>query len=139
MRVDDVAVLIQPCICRGYVVLLFLIRSQVVDLVRDTTIDYSPVWRFYEAKFVHPSLNRKGSNQTDIRPLWCLNGTNSAVVRMMNVPDFQFRALPTKAPWAQCTEFALVRKFSQRIRLVHELRQLTTSEEALDTCRDGLN
>ena len=57
---------------------------------------------------------------------------------MVHVPDFESGPLSGKPSRAQGGQTAFVGQFSQRISLVHELRQLGASEEFLDGCHNRL-
>ncbi|MNI82926.1 hypothetical protein D3C73_1396860 [compost metagenome] len=47
----------------------------------------------------------------------------------MNVPNFKARAFTSQTAGSECRQTTLMRKFCQRVRLVHKLRQLRTAEE----------
>src|SRR4029079_10079052 len=63
---------------------------------------------------------------------------DAAVVRRGNVADFESGALTRQTAWPQGRQTALVRDFGERVRLVHELRQLRRTEELLDRGDTGL-
>ena len=54
----------------------------------------------------------------------------------MHVAHFEAGALAREAARSERREAALVRQLGERVRLVHELRQLRRSEERLDHRRD---
>src|SRR5258708_13252384 len=56
----------------------------------------------------------------------------------MNVADFEPGALPGETARPKGRETALVRDLGERIRLIHELRELRRSEELLDGRDDRL-
>ena len=59
-------------------------------------------------------------------------------MRRVHVAHLEARALAGEATGPEGRQAALVRDFGQRVRLVHELRQLAGPEELLDHRRDRL-
>ena len=51
---------------------------------------------------------------------------------VVNVTHLKTCTLAGQTTWTECRNTALVRHFRQRVRLVHELRELVRSEEAVD-------
>src|SRR6516164_2203796 len=56
----------------------------------------------------------------------------------MDVADLEARALAVEAAGSQRAQAALVSQLGQRIGLIHDLAQLTATEEILDRRRDAL-
>ena len=57
---------------------------------------------------------------------------------VVNVTNLKTCTLAGQTTWTECRNAALVRHFRQRVRLVHELRELVRSEEAVDDRTQGL-
>src|ERR1700736_6146486 len=87
------------------------------------------IWRLDKSKLVNSGEGRHRTDQTNVRPFRRLNRANPAVVRRMNVTNFEPSAIATETAWPQGRKAPLMGQFSQRIRLVHELRKLGTPEE----------
>ena len=77
-------------------------------------------------------------DQPDVRSFRRLNRADAPVVGGMDVTDFEAGALTRQAAWSECRQAALVRDLRQRVRLVHELRQLGRSEELANRRHDRL-
>ena len=71
-------------------------------------------------------------DETSVRAFWSLNRAKTTVMRRVNVSHSKARAFTGKATWSKSRDPALVRELSQRIRLIHELAQLTGAEELFD-------
>src|SRR5580704_1488024 len=97
-------------------------------------IDHAPaahlaVGRFDEPEFVDPRVARKGADQTDVRPFWRFNRTDTSIVRGVHVAHFESRAFSRKTARPKSRKTPLVRDFAEWVGLVHELRKLGTAEE----------
>ncbi len=55
---------------------------------------------------------------------------------IVNVTHFETCAVATQTAWSQRAQTTLVRKFVERVRLLHELRELAGSEKCLHNRRD---
>ena len=118
--------------------LAFLDRRQVVDLVGDLALDDLAVRRLEEAVFVRPRVQRERVDEADVRAFRRLDRADAAVVRRVHVAHLEAGALAGEAARPERGDAALVRDLGQRVRLVHELRQLRAAEELLDRRRDRL-
>ena len=117
--------------------IVFLVRGQILDLGRDDRIRRiglvdDAVRRLDESVTVLTRIRRERVDQTDVRTFRRFNGTHSAIMRIVNVPDLEARAFSRKTARSQSGQTPLVRQFRQRVVLIHELRQLRGSEELLD-------
>ena len=104
-------------------------RRQIDDLVRDLAVLDAAIRAFDEAVFVHARIGRERVDQTDIRAFRRFDRADAAVMRRVNVADFEARAFARQTARPKRREAALVGDFRQRVRLVHELRQLRRAEE----------
>ena len=68
--------------------------------------------------------------KTDVRAFRRLDRTNAAVVRRMNVAHFEPGAIAAKDPWPKGRETAFVGQLGERVRLIHELRQLASGRRS---------
>ena len=75
---------------------------------------------------------RQRRDQTDVRTFRRFNRADTAVVRRVNVADFESGALARQTARPKSRQTPLVRDLRQRIGLIHELRQLDRSEELAD-------
>ena len=74
-----------------------------------------------EAHFVDPGIGRHRTNQADVRTFGRFDGTNPAVVRMVDVADFEAGAVAAQTTRSKGRQTTLVGELGQRIGLVHEL------------------
>ena len=88
------------------------------------------VRRLDEAEFVDPGIGRHRVDQTDVRTFRRLDRADAAVVRRMNVADFEAGAIAVETAWPEGGETALVRQLGERVRLIHELRQLASGRRS---------
>src|ERR1700730_844218 len=110
-------------------VIFFLIASQVIDVVRDPAIGDLAIWCFNETKLIDPRESRHRADQTDVRTFRCLNRTTTPVMGRVHVAYFESVAIATQSAWSERGQTALVGQLRQRIRLIHELRELRAPEE----------
>ena len=68
-------------------------------------------------------------DQADVRAFRRFDRADAAIVRRVHVADFEARALARQTARAKRRKATLVGDFRQRVRLVHELRQLRRTEE----------
>src|SRR5436853_1505958 len=70
-------------------IILFLIASQIVDVIRDPAVCDFAIRSLDKTKLVDPREGRHRTDQTDVWAFWGLDRTNAAVVRRMNVAHFE--------------------------------------------------
>src|SRR5690606_33070436 len=127
---------IERFVCLGDDELVFLVRSEVMDLVGDDSrglVDL-PVRSLDEPVLIDPRICAERADKTDVGTFRRLYRAHTAVMGMVHVTDFEARPFPAETSGSQCTEPSLVGQLSQRVRLVHELGQLAAAEELLDGC-----
>ena len=113
-------------------------RLDHLEVVDDPAALHLLVGALDEPVLVDVGVGRQRGDEADVRPLGSLDGTDAAVVRSMHVPDLEARALARQPPGPQGGQPPLVGDLGQRIRLVHELRELGRTEELLDRRDDRL-
>src|SRR5262245_40023031 len=118
-------------------VLLLLEGREVDDLVGDAALLHAPVRRLDEAEVVDPGVGGERRDQADVRAFRRLDGAHPAVVGGVHVAHLEAGALARETARTEGGETALVRDLRQRVRLVHELRELRRPEELLDDRGDG--
>ena len=119
-------------------------RAAVLDVGREELDRFlstgrsstSPVRRLEEAELVHPRVGRERRDEADVRAFRRLDRAHAAVVRVVDVAHLEAGAIAREAARSERRETALVRQLGQRVRLVHELRELARAEERLDHRRD---
>ena len=119
-------------------VLTFLDGRQVVDLVGDLALHHLAVGRLEEAVLVGSGVQRERVDEADVRAFGRLDRAHSAVVGRVHVAHLEAGALAGEAPGTERRNAPLVGDLGERVRLIHELRQLRRSEEFLDRGRDRL-
>ena len=107
----------------------FFHRREIDDLARHLAVLDAAIRAFDEAVFVHARIGRERVDQADVRAFRRFDRADAAVVRRMHVAHFEARALARQAARPKRREAALVRDFRERVRLVHELRELRGAEE----------
>ena len=96
------------------------------------------VRRLDEAELVDARVGRERRDEADVRTFRRLDRADAAVVRRVHVAHLEARALAGETAGPEGREAPLVRDLGERVRLVHELRQLAGAEELLDHRRDRL-
>ena len=110
-------------------------RRYVFDVIRNLLVDNFPVGRLDEAVLVNLGERRQRIDESDVRTFGRLDRADAAVMGRMDVANLESGPLPRQASRTQCRQPPLVRDLRQRVRLVHELRQLRRAEEFADRRR----
>ena len=97
---------------------------------------HNTVRGFDEAEVVHHGVRCEGVDKTDVRTFRSFNRAETAIVRVVNVTDFEACTFTGKTTRTESGETTLVSKFRKRVHLVHELGQLALAKECLDDSRD---
>src|ERR1700730_9859514 len=108
---------------------LFLIAGEILDLIGDATVVNFAIGSFDETEFVDPRKSRHRADKPNVRALRRFDRTNPAVVRWMNVAHFESGAIATQTARSKRRQTPLMCQLRQRIRLIHELRELRPTEE----------
>ena len=119
-------------------VLLLLERRQVADALGDAAVLDLAVRRLDEAELVDAGEGRQRGDEADVRTFRRLDRADAAVVGRVHVAHLEPGALARQTAGAEGREAALVGDLRERVRLVHELRQLAGPEELLDHRRHRL-
>src|SRR5215218_4765750 len=119
-------------------VLLLLVGGEVLDLISDRAVNDLPVRRLHEAVLIYGRKRRELSYEPDVRTLWRLYGAHPPVVGRVHVAHLYGRPLPAQTARAHGAQAPPVRQPAQRVRLVHELRELRGAEELLYGAGDRL-
>ena len=138
-RVDEMPLLVQRFVrLRDDVAVLF-VRRQIVDVIGDDArrLVHLAVRRHDEAELVDLGKGRERGNKTDVLTFGGLDRAHTAVVRVVNVADFEGRAVAVEAARTERGELALVRELRDGVGLIHELRELGRPEELADDRRNG--
>ena len=119
-------------------VLLLLERGVEGHLVGDPALLDLAVRRLDEAVLVHAGVGRERRDEADVRAFRRLDRADAAVVRGVDVAHLEAGALAGETARPEGREAPLVRDLGERVRLVHELRELRGPEELLDDRGDRL-
>ena len=116
---------------------LFLVGREILDLIGDSVVllIYDPVRSLYETILVDHTIGGQRTDQANVWTFWSLDRAHSAVMRLMDISDFESGSLSGKSSRTQRRQSSLMGQFRQWIVGIHELRQLGTSEEFLDGSR----
>ena len=109
-----------------------------LDKVQQLAIAHAAIRRFNKAVFVNARKARKRRDQSNVRTFRRFNRADAAVVRRVNVTDFKASTLAAQTTRPKGGETPLVRDFGERVRLIHELRQLRRTKEFADRSHDRL-
>ena len=141
---DEVLAFIQRLVGLCHNVLVLHIGGHILHLVGDDLLDEIvvlvvdlldlAVGSLHEAVLVDLGVGCQIGDQTDVGAFRGLNGAHTAIVAVMNVADFEACAVTAQTAGAQSRQTALVGQLSQRVVLIHELRQRRGAEELLDGC-----
>src|SRR5262249_45623202 len=89
-------------------------------------------------EFVDTREARETRDESDVRTFRLLDRTNTSVVRRVYVAHLEPSAFTRETARSKCRETAFVRDLRERIRLIHELRQLARAEELTHRSRHRL-
>ena len=89
------------------------------------------VGRLDEPVGVDPAVRRERADQADVRAFRGLDRADAAVVAVVHVADVEPGALARQAAGTEGRQAPLRGELRQRVRLVHELRELAAAEELL--------
>ena len=133
---DELAVLVDRLVRLCDVVVIFLIRGHVNNFVSNDALFLvaDTVRCLYETIVVDLGICSQRVDKTDVRTFRCLDRAHTAVVRGVNVSNFEVRTVTGKTARTESGQTALMSKLCQRVRLIHELGQLGRSEELLNSC-----
>ena len=115
---------------------VFLIGSQVIDLIGDLAVDDLAVRGLDETERIDARVGGERADQADVRAFRGLDRAHAAVVRGVNVTDLEACTLTRQTAGAKCRQTTLVGQARERVGLIHELRQLRRAEELLDGGHD---
>src|SRR3984957_8432364 len=137
-----ISLLIQSYIRLGDLRHVLFLGAQIGQLLQvDLSFRHLAVGRFDKAHFVDLRMHTQGGDQPDIRTFRRLDGTKTAIVRIVYVAYFKAGTLTGQATRPERGDATLVRDLTQRIGLVQELRQLAGTKERIDhgTQRPGID
>ncbi len=134
--VEEAAVLVDGGVGLGDDVPVLVVGGEVLRLVGDLAGHDLPVRRLGEAEPVDPGVAGQRADEADVRTFRRLDGAHPAVVGRVHVTNLEAGPLPGETAGAEGREAPLVGQAGQRVRLVHELRQLRGPEELLDGGHD---
>ena len=106
---DEVALVIDLGVRLGDDFAFLLVSGEVLDLVGDATVLRQAIRRLNEAEFVDAGVGRKGIDQTDVRTFGRFNRADAAVVRRMDIADFETGAFAVETTRPERGQAALVR------------------------------
>src|SRR4029077_11202758 len=107
-----------------------------LNVVDDAAALDLAVRRLDEAVVVDARKAGQRADQPDVRAFRRFDRADAAVVRRVNVADFESGAFARKTTRSESGKTPLVRDFAQGVGLVHELAKLRGSEEFADRRHD---
>ena len=134
LGVAECSVGIQSSVGLSNNVLLFFVGGHVLELLRDFAVFNFEVWRFDETKAVDTGVVTECTNESNVWTFWSFNRAHTAIVREVDVSNFEASALTAESTRPECRQTTTVGDSRQWVHLVHQLRQLAGSEELFDRC-----
>ena len=112
------------CIGLCHKEIFLAICGKVFDLVDHPAFFHLAIRRLDETKLIDASKCTHRADQTDIWPFRCLDRTNAAVMRWMDIAHLKSGTFPAETSRPESRQAPLVCQFGKRIGLIHELRKL---------------
>ena len=112
----------------------FLICSHVYHIVGYLTVHNLAVWSFNETEWVHTTEGCQGTNQTNVWTFRRFNWAHTSEVGLVYISNFHGGAITRQTTRTQSRKTTLIGYSCQWIVLIHELRQLRSTEELLNSC-----
>ena len=134
--VDERAVFVQLRVRLRDDDVLFAVGVEPLDVAGHLSVLDDTVRRLDEAEVVDLREARERRDESDVRTFRRLDRAHAAVLRVVNVANLESGALTRESARSERRQTTLVRQLGERVRLIHELRQLRRSEERLDDGRD---
>ena len=129
---DEVALLVDPGVGLRDDEVVLVVGGEIRDLVADPALLDLAVRRLDEAETVDPPEAREVADEADVRAFRRLDRAHAPVVARVDVSHFEARTLTRQSTRSERREAPLVGEARERVRLVHELRELRRTEELLD-------
>src|SRR5215813_7575983 len=89
--------------------ILLAISSKVFDLIRHTAFFHFSIGCLDKSELIDPSKSAHRANETNIWAFRCFDGTNTPVMRRMNVPHLESGAFAAEAARSKSGQTAFVR------------------------------
>ena len=80
---------------------LVTITAEVFDLIADSAIYNFAIWCLDESEFIDSGKRAQGADKTNVRTFGRFNRADTAVVRRMDVSDFEARTVTAEAAWPE--------------------------------------
>ena len=132
LLLDEVAVLVEFLVGLCDHVLGIAVCGHVFDLVGHMAVDDLTVRGLDEAERIDAAEGCQRTDKTDVRTFRRFDRAHTAEVGRVHVSHFHGCAVTRQTARAQSGQTTLVGDACQRVVLIHELRQLGSSEELLD-------
>src|ERR1017187_1769857 len=107
-------------------------RIQHLDFIHHRALDHLAVRALDEPVLIDAREARQRRNQPDVRTFRRFDRADAAVVRGMDVANFESGAFAAQSAGSESRKTTLVGDLAERVRLVHELRKLARPEEFAD-------
>ena len=130
---------IQCFVSLCYMIIIFFICGHINHFIGNTgvlgiALVNLTIRSLYKTIFINSCITCKRVDQTDVRTFGSLDRTHSSVVGIVYISNLESGTVSGQTAGAQCRQTSLVRQLTQRVILIHELRQLGRSEEFLHCC-----
>ena len=130
----EMSFFIQRFVRLCYMIIIFLISCHINNFVCNTRIlricfvDLT-IWSFHKSVFINSCIRCQRVDQTDVRSLRSLYRTHSSVMGIVYISNLESGTVSGQTTRSQCGQTSLMSQLTQRVVLIHELRQLRRTEE----------
>ena len=114
------------------------VGPQPDDLFGQLAAGHLAIGRDQKAVFVDGRVDGQAGDQTDVGSFRRFDRTDTAIVRNVDVADFEAGTLAVQTAGTQGRQTPLVGEHRERVGLVDDLRQFAAAEEVFDGGRDAL-
>ncbi len=129
--VYESVVFVQRFVRLRHDVSVFFVCGKIIYYVRNGSGSFihSSIRRFDKSVFVYFRKGGQRGDKSYVLTFRRFDRTHSSVVRVVNVSDFESRSFSVQSSRSQRRQFSLMRKFRNRVGLIHKLRQLRRTEK----------
>ena len=140
----EITILINLSISLCYMEIIFLISCEVTYFISNSWIlrirlIYNTIRSFNESIFINSCIRCKRVNKTNVRSFRSLDRTHSTIMSIVYISNLETCTISWKTTRTKGWKTSLMSNLTKRVILIHELWQLRTSEEFLNSSCYRLN
>ena len=131
---NEMSFFIQRLIRLCHMIIIFFVSSHINYFICYSRVLWicliNPTIRcFHKTIFINSRIRCKRVDQTNVWSFRSLNRTHSSVMRIMYVSNLKSGTITRQTSRSQCGKTSLMSKLTQRVILIHKLRQLRRTKE----------